>query len=144
MNDSLKAGTARHKGLLLWLVLAAISTGCFGNGPEAEARAHLVDVLRDSAGAATNPQVAFIDDVGDKHPHGQHLYVQLDTSAFSNLPDSAFVLRAQEIARLSMRHYENATNLDSITVVSLESLNPGVARIHHRHTFAVVELRPVP
>jgi hypothetical protein len=114
------------------------SLACNEKGPEPEARANLTSILRDSVGADTDPQVAFIVEGNDRD---KHLYVHFDESAFPNMTDSAFGPRAREIAQLSMRHYEKVNNLDSITVASRENLAPGKARIHHQRTFSVAQLR---
>jgi hypothetical protein len=118
------------------LLLGALA--CDKKGPESEARASLTSILRDSIGAATDPKVAFIIEGNDRD---KHLYVHFDTSAFPNMADSAFGLRAREIAQLSMRHYEKLDNLDSITVASRENLEPGVARVHNRRAFSIAQLR---
>jgi hypothetical protein len=124
------------------LVVVCAALACAENGPEPEARATLARILRDSIGGASDPKVAFIIDANHRDAH---LYVHLDTSAFPNMSDSAFALRARDIARLSLRHYEKADDLDSVTVASRENLQPGVARIHHRSTFSIAQLRtPVP
>lgn len=114
------------------------AVACNEKGPEPEARASLTSILRDSVGAATDPKVAFIIDGNDRD---KHLYVHFDTSAFPNMSDSAFGLRARKIAQLSMRHYEKPDNLDSITIVSRENLTSGVARIHYRRAFSIAQLR---
>ena len=118
------------------LLIGALA--CNEKGPEPEARANRTSILRDSIGAATDPKVAFIIDGNDRD---KHLYVHFDTSAFPNMTDSAFGLRAREIAQLSMRHYEKVNNLDSITVASREDLEPGKARIHHERAFSIAQLR---
>lgn len=130
----------RHPSLALlsFFALCLGATACEKNGPEAEARARLASVLRDSLGAATNPNVAFIVDDGSRD---RHLYVLFDTTAFATISDSAFVVRARDIARFSLRHYGKAQALDSITVASRETLTPAEARIHHTATFAIAELR---
>src|SRR4051812_14208915 len=118
------------------LLVGAVA--CDEKGPEPEARASLTSILRDSVGAATDPKVAFIIEGNDRD---KHLYVHFDTSAFPNMSDSAFGLRARKIAQLSMRHYEKAGNLDSITIASRENLKPGVARIHYQRAFSIAQLR---
>jgi hypothetical protein len=126
------------------LALVSLFTVCFGaaacekNGPESEARARLASILRDSLGVATEANVAFIV---DGRSRDRHLYVLFDTTAFANLSDSAFVVRARDVARFSLRHYEKAQALDSITVASRETLTLAEARIHHTATFAIAELR---
>ena len=141
MHERLDHRKSRHKALLLGFVLVASAVACFGNGPEAGARAHLASVLRDSVGAATDPQVAFIINSQDSRGRNRHLYVQLDTNGFSSMSDSAFALRARDIGALALRHYEKAADLDSISVAALEKLKPGVARIHRQRAFTVADLR---
>jgi hypothetical protein len=126
------------RALSFALPLLVGALACGENGPEREARANLTSILRDSVGAATDPKVAFIIEGNDQD---KHLYMHFDTSAFPNMTDSAYGLRAREIAQLSMRHYEKINNLDSITVASRENLEPGVARIHHRRAFSIAQLR---
>ena len=138
MHNRCAAEISRHRIFSFAFVLVVGAVACNGKGPEAEARAHLTSILRDSVGAATDPKVAFIIDGNDRD---KHLYVHFDTSAFPNMSDSAFGLRARKVAQLSMRHYEKADNLDSITIVSRENLKPGVARIHYRRAFSVAQLR---
>jgi len=121
---------------LLTILIAGLA--CDRKAPERDARGKLASMLRDSIGRTTDPKVAFI-------VHGtaldRNLYVHFDTTAFANLSDSAFVVRAKEIARFSVRHYDKAQNLDSVTVASRETLEPGVARIHHQLTFSMTALR---
>ena len=97
-------------------------------------RESLAVVLRDSLGAATNPQVAFLKD-------NRHLLVQFDTTAFPDLSDSAYAKKAEEIGRFVERHYELAGSLDSITIMAHQLLSPGAWKIRQERTFAVAALR---
>ncbi len=126
----------RSLALLSSLTLILGAAACEKEGHEAEARARLRSDLRDSLGAATDPEVAFIG------RRGSHLYVHFDTTAFANLSDSAFVVRARDVARFSLRHYQKAQDLDSITVGARENVKPGLARIHHTAAFGIAGLQP--
>ncbi|MFN2638481.1 MAG: hypothetical protein ABR585_15910, partial [Gemmatimonadaceae bacterium] len=106
--------------------------------PESEARARLATVLRDSLGRIADPNVAFIVDDGHRD---SHLYVMFDTTAAPNVSDSVFQLRARDLARFAMRHYEKAGELDSVTIATRESVQSGVWRIHHTRAFAVANLK---
>lgn len=120
------------------LILLLASAGCDAKGPGLRARDRLASILGDSLGAATDPKVALITDGGARE---SHLYLHFDTTAFANLSDSAFELRAQDVGRFAMRHYENARALDSITVAARESVTPNSARLYHMRTFSVAQLR---
>ena len=120
------------------LVFCLAPLACAREGHESEARARLTTVLRDSLGAATDPNVAFIANGGRRD---SHLYVMFDTTEVPNVSDSVFELRARDIARFAMRHYEKAGELDSVTVATRESVQPGMWRIHHSSAFGVARLK---
>jgi hypothetical protein len=111
---------------------------CTPKSPEEEARNKLAAMLRDSVGRGTDPKVSFIMEGAVS---GKNLYVHFDTTAFPNMPESTFVVRARDVARFSLRHYEKAQDLDSVTIASRENLQPGLARIHHQRVFSTAELR---
>ena len=94
-------------------------------------------MLRDSLGQRGDARVAFIDNGGRRE---SHLYVMLDTAAIANVSDSAFAIRARAVARFAVRHYDNASALDSVTVSAREQGQPGVWKVHHRRAFAVAGL----
>jgi hypothetical protein len=120
------------------LVFCLAPLACAREGHESEARARLATILRDSLGATTDPNVAFITDGGHRN---SHLYVMFDTTAVPNVSDSVFELRARDLARFAMRHYEKAGELDSVTVATRESVQPGLWRIHHSSAFGVPRLK---
>lgn len=128
----------RRLTLLSTLALSLVADACDENNHEDQARARLSSVLGDTLGGSTHPQVSFI--TGDGH-RDTHLQVSFDTTAFANLSDSAFGLRARDVARFALRHYEKAQALDSVTVGAVEMLRPGVERIHNWRTFSTAELR---
>ena len=94
-------------------------------------------MLRDSLGRSSDASVAFIES-GDRRD--SHLYVMLDTAAVPNLSDSAFAIRARELARFAVRHYDNASTLDSVTVSARVPGQPGVWKVHHVRAFGVTSL----
>jgi hypothetical protein len=114
-------------------VLTVLLAGCIQN-TDAPARAQLASTLRDSIGTTADPQVAFL-------VHRKHLLVHLDSKAFTGVSDSAFIVKARDIALFSLRHYENAGSLDSITVQRREVIAPKhTMLIKQSHAFAVAEL----
>lgn len=124
--------------LLCALGFCLASFACEPQGHESQARDRLTRVLRDSLGATTDPNVAFIKDGGSRD---SHLYVMFDTTAFPNVSDSVFELHARDLARFAIRHYDQAEMLDSVTVESREAVKPGMWRIHHTRAFAIAELK---
>jgi hypothetical protein len=127
-----------RRGLTCALILCLAFTGCGEKAPEDVARAKLASILRDSLGDAADPQVGFIVN-GPPPPRYTHLYVHFDTAAFANLSDSAFALRARDVARFAVRHYPQANILDSVTVAARDS----AAWIRHTLTFPVAQLQDV-
>lgn len=123
-------------GFAALLSFAALS--CSPKPPEAEARAKLREALRDSLGRTADPNVAFL---ANGTSRDTHLEVLFDTLAFSNQSDSAFQMHAREIVAFSVRHYDKANHLDSITVATRKEVEPGLFRLYHRQTFSVAELR---
>ena len=95
------------------LGLSLLTLACSPKGPEPEARDRLSQVLRDSMGTTTNPNVAFIIDGGRRD---SHLYLIFDTTAVGNVSDSVFEHRARDFAQFAVRHYDKAGELDSVTV----------------------------
>jgi len=116
-------------GMLISVALVSCKTR-----PVDNARENLAAVLRDSLGAATNPEVAFRKD-------STHLLVQFDTVAFPDLSDSAYAKRAEEIGRFVERHYESGGSIDSVTVMAHQLLSPGAWKIRQERTFAAAALR---
>jgi hypothetical protein len=121
----------------LALAFCLIAIGCDQNAPESEARNRLAHVLRDSLGTASNPNVGFIVDGGERD---SHLYLMFDTTAVINASDSVFAVRALEIARFAARHYDKAKRLDSITVATRKAVERGVWRIQHTSTFPAAQV----
>lgn len=119
------------------LGISLLGLACSPKAPEPEARERLAQVLRDSLGTTTNPNVAFIID-GIRRD--SHLYVMFDTTAVGNVSDSGFEHRARDLARFAVRHYDKADKLDSVTVATREGVKPGVWRVHHSQTFAITGL----
>ena len=115
--------------------LAAVA--CQPQDATSAARARLASALRDSLGRSSDANVGVIN-------HGSrassHLYVMLDTAAVPNVSDSAFAIHARAVARFAVRHYDNASTLDSVTVATREPLQPGVWKVHHKRAFAVAGL----
>jgi hypothetical protein len=130
------AGVGVPRALAAAFCLAFL--GCERNDLESAARNRLAQVLRDSLGQRSNPNVAFIVDGGRRD---SHLYVMFDTTAVANASDSVFALRALDIARFSLRHYDKATELDSITIATRKSVERGVWRIQHTRTFPAYQAR---
>jgi len=129
-----RAGVSRTLAAAICLALL----GCAPNASESEGRNRLAQILRDSLGAASNPNVGFIVDEGKRD---SHLYVMFDTTAVANASDSVFAARALDIARFSLRHYDKATQLDSITIATRKAVERGVWRIQHTRTFASDQAR---
>jgi len=50
-------------------------------------------------------------------------------------------LRAEEIGGFSKRHYEKPADLDSISVMAHEQVQPGVWKIRQMRTFSISQLR---
>ena len=128
----------RHLFAISPVLVFIVALACSPKPPEAEARAELQALLRDSLGRASDPKVAFIMDGASRDTH---LYVNFDTVAFSGETDSSFAGHSRDIAGLSVRHYRKANHLDSITVAAREDVQPGLSRIHHTQTFSVAALR---
>jgi hypothetical protein len=118
-------------------LLSFATLACSPKPPEAEARSKLEALLSDSLGRTSDPKVAFIMDGSSRDTH---LYVHFDTLAFSNQSDSSFQVQSRDIATFSMRHYEKANHLDSITVAAREEVKPGLSRIYHTRAFSIAEL----
>src|SRR3954462_639691 len=111
-----------------WLLLLAFSGAC---REPANSRERVASVLRDTLGTAADPQVAFQRD-------STHLLVQLATVAFPTIPEAALSDQARNIAAFAVRHYENANQLDSVTVLYREAaLHPGIWHIRHERTFPI-------
>jgi hypothetical protein len=49
--------------------------------------------------------------------------------------------QARSIGSFALRHYEKATQLDSVTVLYHEAVRPGLWHIRHQRRFAVEDLR---
>ena len=115
-----------------WLLLLVFSGACHA---PANSRERLAYALRDSLGTAADPQVAFQRD-------STHLLVELATAAFPTIPEAALTHQARSIAGFAVRSYENANQLDSVTVLYREAArHPGVWHIRHERTFPIGELR---
>jgi len=115
------------------ILLSGLMGACVGVTPD-NSRTRLASVLRDSLGAAADPQVAFAKDP-------THLLVQLATVAFPTVSESELSDEAKSIGGFAFKHYERANELDSVTVLYREKVRSGVWWIRHERTFAVGELR---
>jgi hypothetical protein len=86
-------------------------------------------------GKAADPQVAFQKD-------STHLLVQLATVAFPTMSEAALTDEARDIGAFAVRHYENANQLDSLTVLYREAApRRGISYIRHARTFPIGNLR---
>jgi hypothetical protein len=119
-----------------WILLSALMEACGGVTLD-NSRTRLASVLRDSLGAAADPQVAFEKD-------STHLLVELATVAFRTVSESELSDEAKHIGGFAFKHYERANELDSVTVLYREKVRSGVWWIRHDRTFAVEELRCCP
>jgi len=117
------------------LVIAALGFACTA-GTEDRAREHLAAALSDTLGKNAEPSVGFLN-------NRKHLQVSLSAARFPETSDSAFAAQAQEIAKFTRAHYENAQGLDSITVLDREPVSNGVWRVRHVRAFSVDELGSV-
>jgi hypothetical protein len=100
-------------------------------------RGRLASVLRDSLGEAADPHVAYQRD-------STHLLVELATAAFPTVSDSILTGQARGIGGFALRHYERASELDTVTVLYREAApHPGIWYIRHTRTFPVASLRTV-
>ena len=116
------------------LALFAFLGAC---GGPTNSRQRLASVLRDSLGEAADPQVAYQRD-------STHLLVELATAAFPTVSDSILTGEARNIGSFALRHYEKASQLDSVTVLYREAApRAGIWYIRHERTFAVANLRNV-
>jgi hypothetical protein len=111
----------------------ALALAC-ASGPDEPAREHLTSALSDTLGKVAEPSVGFLN-------NGKHLQVSLSSARFAESSDSTFAYQAREIAKFTVRHYEDATGLDSVTVLDRDRISSGVWKVHHRISFAVNELR---
>ena len=116
-----------------WILLSAFIAACVGVTPD-NSRTRLASVLRDSLGAAADPQVAFQRD-------STHLLVQLATVAFPTVSEAELSDEAKHIGGFAFQHYERANELDSVTVLYHEKVRSGVYWIRHERTFPVEQLR---
>ena len=123
--------------LLGALTLGLIVPACHRNAPDGDARTQLIAVLGDSLGESANPDVSFMRN--DARPKS-HLYVAFETPPIPNVSDADFDLRARGVARFVVRHYLQASELDSISVAAREPMRPGLWRVRHRRTFAIADL----
>lgn len=104
---------------------------------KADARTRLAVVLRDSTSGMGEPNVSLLIDGGRR---GSHLYVAFDTTAMPDLPDSVFARSSREFARFAVRHYEQAAELESVTVAMRVPMQPGAWRVMRSRAFAVAGL----
>ena len=113
------------------LLLLALAAACL---KPANSRERLASELKDSLGEAANPDVGFMKD-------STHLLVNLATVAFRTVPESVLTVQARDIGRFALRHYERATEVDSVTVLYREAVSPGFWYVRHERTFPAGELR---
>jgi hypothetical protein len=114
-----------------WLPLLTLAAACI---KPSTARERVASALRDSLAKAADPEVAFQRD-------STHLLVELATAAFPTVPESVLTSQARSIGAFALRHYDNANQLDSVTVLYREAARPGVWYIRHTRTFPVANLR---
>jgi hypothetical protein len=126
-----------RRAVLRAFVFCLAAVACHPKASDSEARTRLARILRDSLGQSSDPNVAFITE-GDRRD--SHLYVMFDTTAIPNVSDSVFERRARDLARFAVRHYDEASKLDSVTVATRESVQRGVWKIRHSRAFAVAGL----
>jgi hypothetical protein len=106
-------------------------------GGPTNSRERLASVLRDSLGEAADPHVAYQRD-------STHLLVELATAAFPTVSDSILTGQARGIGGFTLRHYERANQLDSVTVLYREAApHPGIWYVRHTRTFPVASIRTV-
>ena len=120
------------KAILLSVVSILLWATACNKSPDP--RDKLTSTLRDSVNADANPQVGYLRD-------SAHLLINFDTTAFADRSDSAFALKAKDIANFALRHYANPQQLDSLTITARYPTSPGVWRVTNERTFAVSELR---
>jgi hypothetical protein len=66
-----------------------------------------------------------------------------DTTVAINASDSMFAARALDIARFALRHYDKATQLDTITIATRKAVERGFWQVQHTRTFAAEEARAI-
>jgi hypothetical protein len=120
--------------LRLGVVLLIIAAAC---GEPPDSRDRLTSGLRDSLPEPANPVAGFGRD-------STHLVVYVETAAFLTVPESVLTSNAKQIAALAVRHFEKASQLDSVEVLYREPVRRGVWHIRHVRTFPVGMLSPAP
>lgn len=105
--------------------------------PEGDSRERVARALAESVGEAADPRIAFRRD-------SSHLLVQLATVAFPTVSEDELTRRARGIATTAMRNYDNAEQLDSITVLYREKAGKGLWWIRNSRTFSVHSLQDGP
>src|SRR5438046_10446738 len=114
------------------LVLVSAGTLACSNTPRNPARENLVAALQDSLGKDAQPEVAFQRD-------STNLQIELAAAPFAKLSDSAFTVRARDIARFALARYEKAGELDSITVLDRDVVSRGAWRIRDTRACSIHE-----
>jgi hypothetical protein len=110
--------------------LALLGAACAAELADA---VHLQQALKDTYGAASDPQVSLVN--GEKK-----LRVRIEGPHFAALPDSAAERTAREVAVFVIRHYGHQAELDTVAV-SLVISRTGPARMTEDHAFAAAALR---
>jgi hypothetical protein len=110
--------------------LALLGGACAGELADA---LHLQRAMKDTYGAAANPQVNLTN--GERV-----LRVRLEGPRFTALPDSAGVRVAREIAVFVIRNYGHQAELDTVGV-SLVTGRAGPLRVAQDRAFAAASLR---
>lgn len=123
--------------ILCVFAISVTAVACHTRSRDSDARGRLVSILRDSLGEAAGPNVAFITSAQSQ----SHLYVTFDTTVAPAVSDSVFELRARDLARFAVRHYDQASELESVTVATRELMQPGLWRVHHSSAFAIAGLK---
>lgn len=115
---------------------AFLAAACVA-APEGDSRERVPRALAESVGEAADPQITFRRD-------SSHLLIQLATVAFPTVSEDELTGRARGIATTAMRNYDNADQLDSITVLYREKAGKGIWWIRNTRTFPVDSLRGSP
>jgi hypothetical protein len=123
--------------LFVYVVTATIlfATACSVSAKD-KSRKNVARALIETVGESADPQIAFRRD-------SSHLLIQLLTVAFPTVSEDELTRRSWGIARSALRSYDDANQLDSITVLYRERVRDGMWWIRHTRTFAVDSLKDV-
>jgi len=109
-----------------------LATACAGSAQDASCK-HVARTLSNALGEAADPQIGFQRD-------STHLLVLLLTVAFPTVSEAELTMQARRIATTALHNYDEADQLDSVTVVYQEPVRQGMWWIRHTRKFAVAEL----